>query len=87
MDQTTLDSYSENEVSRCVYIGLLCVQENLEERPKMATIVLMVSTSSITLPLPRHPACYTRIESRKFEPKLDNESLSSSETPLFGSIN
>ncbi|PON57746.1 Cysteine rich receptor like kinase [Parasponia andersonii] len=61
LDQTLLDSYSENEVSRCVHIGLLCVQENAEERPKMATIVLMLNTSSITLPPPRRPSSYTSV--------------------------
>nr|XP_023894217.1 cysteine-rich receptor-like protein kinase 10 [Quercus suber] len=56
LDPTLGDSYSRNEVIRCLQIGLLCVQENPVDRPTMASIVLMLNSYSITLPSPQNPA-------------------------------
>ncbi|XP_017978381.1 PREDICTED: cysteine-rich receptor-like protein kinase 29 isoform X2 [Theobroma cacao] len=47
----TLRDGSRNEMLRCIHIGLLCVQENVADRPTMATVVLMLNSSSISLPL------------------------------------
>ncbi|GKV19288.1 hypothetical protein SLEP1_g29574 [Rubroshorea leprosula] len=58
LDPILGDSYSRNEVIRCIHIGLLCVQENPAERPTMATVVLMLSSYSVTLPLPKKPAFF-----------------------------
>ncbi|KAL2561844.1 hypothetical protein AAZV13_20G105200 [Glycine max] len=55
VDQT-LSNYSRNEIMRCIHIGLLCVQENLVNRPTMATVVNMFSSNSLTLPVPSQPA-------------------------------
>ncbi|CAN0852502.1 Cysteine-rich receptor-like protein kinase 25 [Linum grandiflorum] len=60
LDATLLDSYSNNEVIRCIHIGLVCVQENPADRPTMATVVLMLSTGySITQPMPKQPAFFS----------------------------
>lgn len=47
-----------SEILRCLHMGMLCVQENAANRPTMASIVLMLSSSTITLPLPSEPAFY-----------------------------
>ena len=49
---------STNEIMRCIHIGLLCVQENEEDRPTMASIVLMLNSYSLSLPLPSEPAFF-----------------------------
>ncbi|CAI9787897.1 unnamed protein product [Fraxinus pennsylvanica] len=46
------------DILRCIHIGLLCVQENAADRPTMATIVLMLTSYSITLPIPSRPAFF-----------------------------
>ncbi|KAK4485158.1 hypothetical protein RD792_007771 [Penstemon davidsonii] len=46
------------DILRCIHIGLLCVQENAADRPKMASVVLMLNSFSITLPIPSEPAFY-----------------------------
>ncbi|KAE9618632.1 putative protein kinase RLK-Pelle-DLSV family [Lupinus albus] len=51
-------SCSETEVMKCIQIGLLCVQENPDDRPLMAGVVSYLSNSSIELPLPREPAFF-----------------------------
>ncbi|KAK9223662.1 hypothetical protein WN944_012108 [Citrus x changshan-huyou] len=58
LDPNLTDSYSRNEVIRCIHLGLLCVQEDPTERPSMATIVLMLNSYSVTLPLPQQPAFF-----------------------------
>jgi hypothetical protein len=45
-----VDANSTTEIMRCIHIGLLCVQENVADRPTMASIVLMLSSYSMTLP-------------------------------------
>ncbi|KAK7269969.1 hypothetical protein RIF29_22795 [Crotalaria pallida] len=60
LDPTLRGSYSRNEVIRCIHIGLLCVQENPNDRPSMATIGLMLNSYSVTLSLPRQPASFLR---------------------------
>ncbi|RWR88270.1 cysteine-rich receptor-like protein kinase 10 isoform X2 [Cinnamomum micranthum f. kanehirae] len=55
MDPTLHQSFSRNEVMRCIHIGLLCVQEDVSERPFMSSIVLMLSSFSVTLPTSSPP--------------------------------
>ncbi|KAK8335879.1 hypothetical protein V6Z12_A09G084100 [Gossypium hirsutum] len=47
---------STSEVMRCIHIGLLCVQENVAQRPNMGSVALMLTSYSTTLPLPSEPA-------------------------------
>ncbi|CAH8355399.1 unnamed protein product [Eruca vesicaria subsp. sativa] len=58
-------TYDEEEVIKCIHIGLLCVQENASDRVDMSTVVLMLGHNAIDLPSPKHPAFTTgkRIES------------------------
>ncbi|CAL4997763.1 unnamed protein product [Urochloa decumbens] len=51
--------YPENEVLTCIEIGLLCVQENLADRPDASAVVLMLSSPTSTSddrPAPSRPA-------------------------------
>jgi hypothetical protein len=55
MDPTLEESYSRNEVTRCIHIALLCVQDDPDARPSMATVVLMLNSFSTTMSLPQQP--------------------------------
>ncbi|WCJ42967.1 G-type lectin S-receptor-like serine/threonine-protein kinase At1g61390 [Euphorbia peplus] len=55
IDEALADSFSASEVSRCVNIGLLCVQDQAGERPTMASIVSMLSGEKTNLPEPKQP--------------------------------
>ncbi|KAM7503311.1 hypothetical protein LguiB_002215 [Lonicera macranthoides] len=46
------------DIMRCIHIGLLCVQENPTDRPTMASIVFMLSSFSLSLPVPSEPAFF-----------------------------
>ena len=40
------EAYPANEVSRCIQIGLLCVQEHATDRPTMSTVVFMLGNET-----------------------------------------
>lgn len=52
------DSICLSEVLRSIRVGLLCVQQNPEDRPTMATVVLMMGGDYI-LPQPNQPGFFT----------------------------
>ncbi|XP_062171196.1 probable LRR receptor-like serine/threonine-protein kinase At1g06840 isoform X2 [Alnus glutinosa] len=54
----TLRASSTSEIMRCIHIGLLCVQENVVDRPTMASIVHMLDGHPITLSVPSWPAFF-----------------------------
>ncbi|WCJ20324.1 cysteine-rich RLK (RECEPTOR-like protein kinase) 26 [Euphorbia peplus] len=55
IDPNLKDS-SSAEMMRCIHIALLCVQENVANRPTMNSILLMLNSFSLTLPVPSQPA-------------------------------
>ena len=55
VDPLLTKTYTATEVSRCVQIGLLCVQEHAIDRPTMSTVVFMLSNNT-TLLSPKQPA-------------------------------
>ncbi|KAK7308808.1 hypothetical protein RJT34_05057 [Clitoria ternatea] len=59
VDPILKDSISYSEAIKCIQIGLLCVQENPDDRPSMAKVVSYLSSLLVELPLPREPAFST----------------------------
>ncbi|KDP38994.1 hypothetical protein JCGZ_00751 [Jatropha curcas] len=49
-----MESCHLSEVKRCIHISLLCVQQHAEDRPSVASVVLMLGSKS-ELPLPKKP--------------------------------
>ncbi|KAL5730963.1 hypothetical protein ACHQM5_003736 [Ranunculus cassubicifolius] len=58
IDPMLKECYSKNEVMNCIHMGLLCVQDDVTKRPTMETVVLMLNSYSITLPVPSTPAFF-----------------------------
>ncbi|KAK2632918.1 hypothetical protein EUGRSUZ_L00893 [Eucalyptus grandis] len=79
VDLTLSESYSANEVIRCIHIGLLCVQNNDEARPAIDIVLLMLSSADpVYLPAPEQPAFF--FPSMKHnQPSQDQNSDRSSE--------
>ncbi|KAL6654295.1 hypothetical protein ACP70R_007760 [Stipagrostis hirtigluma subsp. patula] len=46
------------EVKRCIHIALLCVQENVANRPTMSDVVNMLGSKNMALLEPTHPAYF-----------------------------
>ncbi|KAL0834713.1 hypothetical protein Bca101_086602 [Brassica carinata] len=63
MDPAMGENYDKDEVTRCIHIGLLCVQENPADRPTMSTVFQMLTNTSITLPVPQPPGFFFRVRS------------------------
>ncbi|XP_034927215.1 receptor-like serine/threonine-protein kinase SD1-8 [Populus alba] len=55
LDISVGSSYCPSEVLRCIQVGLLCVQERAEDRPTMASAVLMLSSETASMPQPKTP--------------------------------
>lgn len=85
MDPAIGEVYSACEISRCIQVGLLCVQEQAEERPSMATVLLMLSSETTTLPQPKHPGfCLGRrpAETESSSSKPDESSVTVNEVTV-----
>ncbi|KAI3774028.1 hypothetical protein L1987_48570 [Smallanthus sonchifolius] len=72
MEQVLLESYDPNEVLKCIIVGLLCVQEDPDDRPNMSNVVAMITSDISTLPEPKQPAFIVR----KFTTCYDTSSSS-----------
>lgn len=68
----TLRGSPESDVMRCLHIGLLCVQENVSDRPTMAAVVLMLNSHSWSFPSPSRPAFL--LDSNTGLPPLESDS-------------
>lgn len=84
VDPTIRESCSSSEVLRCMHLGLLCVQEALDERPTMARAMLMLDThSTIFPPVPKEPAFFSRsvTESSSSEKGISSDQSTSKSVP------
>ncbi|KEH30778.1 putative protein kinase RLK-Pelle-DLSV family [Medicago truncatula] len=54
-DSNIDETYVVSEVLRCMHISLLCVQQNPEDRPTMASVILMLGSSEKELGEPKEP--------------------------------
>ncbi|KAG9454219.1 hypothetical protein H6P81_007123 [Aristolochia fimbriata] len=77
---------SQLGVMRCIHIGLLCVQEDPEERPTMSSVVVMLSSDSTSLPLPSPPPFFaaSRSEAEKSSGRLDSDSQTTESSRVTG---
>ncbi|XP_010665844.2 G-type lectin S-receptor-like serine/threonine-protein kinase B120 [Beta vulgaris subsp. vulgaris] len=55
VDPSIGSSYPTNEVTRCLHIALLCVQDSAVYRPTMSQVVLWLETDSLALSNPKEP--------------------------------
>ncbi|XP_023758782.1 cysteine-rich receptor-like protein kinase 15 [Lactuca sativa] len=77
IDPTLRDgSDSIRDMIRCIHIGLLCVQEDIAERPTMASVVLMLSSFSLTLAVPSEPAFFMHTSTNPEKPLFEGHTSS-----------
>ncbi|XP_010448761.1 PREDICTED: cysteine-rich receptor-like protein kinase 8 isoform X2 [Camelina sativa] len=82
VDQVILDNCQKSEVVRCIHISLLCVQNDPVQRPTMSTICVMLTSNTITLPVPQQPGF--SIQSRPEKDPLDSDqSTSTKSDPVY----
>ncbi|XP_050218667.1 G-type lectin S-receptor-like serine/threonine-protein kinase At4g27290 [Mercurialis annua] len=64
IDGVVMASCNRSEALRAIHVGLLCVQNDPEDRPSMSSVVLMLSSEG-PLPEPKEPGFFT--ERRLFD--------------------
>uniref|UniRef100_A0A7N1A7D3 Uncharacterized protein n=1 Tax=Kalanchoe fedtschenkoi TaxID=63787 RepID=A0A7N1A7D3_KALFE len=85
IDPTIIDG-PRNEIMRCIHIGLLCVQESVTARPTMASVVLMLSSFSLSLPHPSEPAFFAHSSVEAERPVLAEYSSGTSTSSHYKGI-
>ena len=55
IDEAIAEACFQEEMSRCIHVGLLCVQESAKDRPSIATVLSMLSREIAHLPPPKQP--------------------------------
>ncbi|KAK6946806.1 S-locus glycoprotein domain [Dillenia turbinata] len=66
VDPMTGKEYAKSEVSRCIQVGLLCVQRHPKDRPTMSAALSMLDSENIILPHPKEPGFYTERSLQEF---------------------
>ncbi|PON40094.1 Protein kinase-like domain containing protein, partial [Trema orientale] len=61
LDKPMEGSFSANEVIRCIKVGLLCVQQRVEDRPTMSSVLFMLGNENSTVPEPKEPGFSTEV--------------------------
>ncbi|OWM83539.1 hypothetical protein CDL15_Pgr013020 [Punica granatum] len=73
IDEKMEDSFAVSEVMRCIQIGLLCVQRHPEDRPSMASVILMLDSQSAMLPQPKQLGFFDERNHEDVDYSLSNE--------------
>ncbi|CAN6372518.1 unnamed protein product [Urochloa humidicola] len=60
VDSSVMEDCPLDEASRCVHIGLLCIQDNPDCRPLMSAAVFMLENKTTPLPTPTEPMYFAR---------------------------
>jgi hypothetical protein len=81
LDQSLGDSYSRDEVLRCIQIGLLCVQEDPSDRPAMSLILLALNRGSITLPSPQQPGFFLHDKTEMHRKDMESDQSTTKSMP------
>ena len=61
IDVAIRESYSPDEVSKCIHIGLLCVQDIPNARPHMSSVVSMLDSEAMPRAVPKQPMYFAQI--------------------------
>ena len=72
-DSSIMDTCSPDEILLCIHVGLLCVQENPDDRPLMSAVVFVLENGSTTLPAPNRPAYFARRSAEMEQIRADIE--------------
>ena len=58
MDSSFAASCPLHEALRCIHVGLLCVQDQANDRPVMSSVMFMLENESALLPAPKQPVYF-----------------------------
>ena len=86
LDGAITESYSPDEVSKCIHVGLLCVQDSPNARPHMSSVVSMLDSEAMPRAMPKQPMYFATInhETKEAREDLENSVNGASLTVLEG---
>jgi hypothetical protein len=73
MDATIREGYPPSEVSKCIHIGLLCVQDSSNARPHMSSVVSMLDSEAMPCAIPKQPMYFAQINHETGDARIDLE--------------
>ncbi|KAK9937527.1 hypothetical protein M0R45_014308 [Rubus argutus] len=79
LDTSVGDSINQHEVLRTIHVGLLCVQQNPQDRPSMSAAVLMLSGEGV-LPQPQKPGFYGERDPTELQVRYSSQGCSVNES-------
>ncbi|KAG6790539.1 hypothetical protein POTOM_006695 [Populus tomentosa] len=85
VDGLAEESWNLSEVMKCIHISLLCVQQYPEDRPSMASVVLMLGGEK-TLPKPKEPGFFKDrgpVEASSSSSKVESSSTNEISTSVL----
>ena len=82
VDSFVMENCSLHEVSRCIYIALLCVQDNSSCRPLMSEVVFMLENKMTPLSTPKEPMYFALRDYYQPGNAVDNKELSINDMSL-----
>ncbi|XP_031738212.1 G-type lectin S-receptor-like serine/threonine-protein kinase At1g11330 isoform X2 [Cucumis sativus] len=74
IEPTIYEPCYQLEILRCIHVGLLCVQEFINDRPNVSTIISMLNSEIVDLPSPKEPGFVGRpheTDTESSQKKLD----------------
>ncbi|KAL3749837.1 hypothetical protein ACJRO7_010890 [Eucalyptus globulus] len=78
-DEAIINTCPPSEAMRCIQVGLLCVQDQMTDRPNMLSVVRMLSCES-DLPQPRPPTFTFQTGNPSHDNEAQGESIFSANT-------
>lgn len=55
LDASISKTSVQEQVMRCIHVGMLCVQDVANHRPNMPAVLLMLESENVALPKPNQP--------------------------------
>ncbi|VAH53716.1 unnamed protein product [Triticum turgidum subsp. durum] len=86
VDPAVTGSYSLDEVSKCIHVGLLCVQDSSGSRPHMSSVASILDSEAMTRATRKQPMYFAQInyETNDAVEDLENSANGVSLTALEG---
>lgn len=83
LDASLDNQFLHEEVTRCIYVALLCVQESPDDRPNMSDVVTMLNNESLHFNRVKQPAFFNMRNASDFEsPLIPHVNSSSNEISI-----
>ncbi|KAJ0693184.1 putative protein kinase RLK-Pelle-DLSV family [Helianthus annuus] len=75
LDPALAESCNSIDVLRCMIVGLLCIQEDPQDRPSMTNVLFMLGMDIESLPDPKEPAFVSKTRIQSLAPHVSESEI------------